>query len=131
MSNGTIAPTMTRDEFNSFCKNMTATTHVVQWGNSDVWKVGGKVFAICGWNDDIDAFTFKASEIAFEVLQDMPGVRPAPYLASRGFKWLQHYASPGLSDDELKKHIIYSHRMVADGLSKKKQRELGLAQPDN
>lgn len=68
---------MTRDEFNSFCKNMTATTHVVQWGNSDVWKVGGKVFAICGWNDDIDAFTFKASEIAFEVLQDMPGVRPA------------------------------------------------------
>ena len=42
---------MTRDEFNSFCDGLTATTHVVQWGNADVWKVGGKVFAICGWND--------------------------------------------------------------------------------
>jgi predicted DNA-binding protein (MmcQ/YjbR family) len=117
---------MTRDEFNEFCKNLPVTTHVVQWGNADVWKVGGKVFAICGWNDGIDAFTFKVSEIAFQVLSDMPGVRPAPYLASRGFKWLQHYALPGLSDEELKKHIIYSHQLVASGLSKKKQRELGL-----
>lgn len=117
---------MTRDDFNDFCKNLPVTTHVVQWGNADVWKVGGKVFAICGWNDGIDAFTFKVSEIAFHVLSDMPGVRPAPYLASRGFKWLQHYALPGLSDEELRKHIIYSHQMIATALSKKKQRELGL-----
>jgi predicted DNA-binding protein (MmcQ/YjbR family) len=117
---------MTRDEFNEFCKNLPVTTHVVQWGNADVWKVGGKVFAICGWNDGIDAFTFKVSEIAFQVLSDMDGVRPAPYLASRGFKWLQHYALPGLSDHELRKHIIYSHQMIANGLSKKKQQELGL-----
>ncbi|MBL4749880.1 MAG: MmcQ/YjbR family DNA-binding protein [Amylibacter sp.] len=117
---------MTRDEFNIFCKNLPATTHVVQWGNADVWKVGGKVFAISGWNDGKDAFTFKVSEIAFEVLGEMPGIRPAPYLASRGFKRLQHYKAPGLSDDELKKHITYSHQMIAAALSKKKQHELGL-----
>jgi predicted DNA-binding protein (MmcQ/YjbR family) len=117
---------MSRDEFNVFCKNLPATTHVVQWGNADVWKVGGKVFAICGWNKGTDAFTFKASEIAFEVLREMPGIRPAPYLASRGFKWLQHYKSPGLSDEELMKHITYSHEMVASGLTKKKQKELGI-----
>ena len=40
---------MTRDEFNAHCAAKPAATHVVQWGNSDVWKVGGKVFAICGW----------------------------------------------------------------------------------
>ncbi len=117
---------MTRDEFNTFCKNLPATTHVVQWGNADVWKVGGKVFAICGWNDGVDAFTFKVSEIAFEVLRDMPGIRPAPYLASRGFKWLQHYAEPGLSDEELENHITYSHQMIVAALSKKKRRELDL-----
>ena len=39
---------MTRDEFNAFCKGLCATSHVVQWGGADVWKVGGKVFAI-GW----------------------------------------------------------------------------------
>lgn len=117
---------MDRDEYNSYCKSLPATTHVVQWGNSDVWKVGGKVFAICGWNDGKDAFTFKASDIAFEVLSEQPGIRPAPYLASRGFKWLQHYAEPGLSDPELKQHIETSYQMVIAGLTKKKRAELGL-----
>jgi len=117
---------MTRDEFNIFCKGLKATTHVVQWGNSDVWKVGGKVFAICGWAEEADAFTFKASDIAFEVLLEQPGIRPAPYLASRGFKWLQHYAAPGLSGAELKVHFVLSYEMVAKGLTKKKRAELGL-----
>ena len=117
---------MTRDEFNAFCADLPATSHVVQWGGSDVWKVGGKVFAICGWHEEEDAFTFKASEIAYEVLRDQPGLRPAPYLASRGFKWIQHYAGPGLPDDELREHIRLSWRMVAEGLSRKKRQELGL-----
>ena len=117
---------MIREEFNHFCARLPAATHVVQWHNADVWKVGGKVFAICGWHDGHEAFTFKASDIAFEVLPDTPGIRPAPYLASRGLKWLQHYAAPGLSDADLKAHIRHSHRMVASGLSRKKRRELGL-----
>jgi len=117
---------MTRDEFNRFCKGLTATTHVVQWGNADVWKVGGKVFGICGWNDGADAFTFKASDIAFEVLRDQPGIRPAPYLASRGFKWLQHYGASGLSDAELMTHLTLSYEMAVKGLTKKKRAELRL-----
>ena len=117
---------MTRDEFNAFCANLKATTHVVQWGNSDVWKVGGKVFAVCGWADGADAFTFKASDIAYEVLKEEPGIRPAPYLASRGMKWLQHYAEPGLSDDELRKHITYSYDMAVDRLTRKVRAELGV-----
>ena len=115
---------MNRATFNTYCTGLTATTHVVQWGNSDVWKVGGKVFAICGWNNGDDAFVFKASDIAFEVLQDQPGIRPAPYMASRGLKWLQQFEPPGLSDDELKHHILQSYKMVASGLSAKKRREL-------
>ncbi len=117
---------MTREEFNIFCKSLPQTTHVVQWGNSDVWKVGGKVFAICGWAEDEDAFTFKVSEIAFEVLGDMPGIRPAPYLASRGMKWLQHYAAPGLSDAELERHIRLSYDMIVSKLTKKLRAELGI-----
>ena len=80
---------MTRSEFNAFCRDLTATSHVIQWGNADVWKVADKVFAICGWNEGKDAFTFKAGDIAFRVLKDQPGIRGAPYLASRGMKWLQ------------------------------------------
>lgn len=117
---------MTRDEFNAFCAAQPATNHVVQWGNADVWKVGPKVFAICGWNDRKDAFTFKVSDIAWEILPDMPGLRPAPYLASRGMKWIQHYDEPGLSDTELKAHIRASYDMVAAKLTKKIRSELGI-----
>ncbi|MFH1805433.1 MAG: MmcQ/YjbR family DNA-binding protein [Pseudomonadota bacterium] len=118
---------MTRDEFNDFCRSLPMTTHVVQWGGADVWKVGGKVFAIAGWTKgNTMGITFKTSDIAYEVLRTQPGLRPAPYLASRGMKWIQHYDAPGLDDAGLRDHVRSSHRIVAQGLTKKMQRELGL-----
>ena len=118
---------MTYEEFNAFCGALPATTHVVQWGGSHVWKVGGKVFAVGGWDSGAPAISFKASELAFEMLKDRPGLRPAPYLASRGLKWIQHYARPGLGKKDLKAYIGQSHQIVASGLSKKTQLALGLA----
>ena len=117
---------MTYDEFNAFCQALPATTHVVQWGGSHVWKVGGKVFAIGGWQDDEPSFTFKVSDISYEVLKAQPGLRPARYLASRGLKWIQHFAKPGLSDDDLGSYLRQSHALVGHGLPKKIRRELGL-----
>jgi predicted DNA-binding protein (MmcQ/YjbR family) len=117
---------MTYKEYNAFCKSLPATTYVVQWGGSHVWKVGGKVFAIGGWDEDSGRITFKTSPIAYEMLKDKRGLRPAPYLASRGMKWIQHYGRPGLSDKDLKGYLKESHRIVALGLSKKKRKELGL-----
>jgi predicted DNA-binding protein (MmcQ/YjbR family) len=118
---------MTYKECNAFCRKLPATTHVVQWGGAHVWKVGGKVFAIGGWHEDHPAFTFKVNDIAYEMLKDQPGLRPAPYLASRGMKWIQQYDKPGLSDRELRAYIRQSHAIVAQGLSKKRRVELGLA----
>jgi predicted DNA-binding protein (MmcQ/YjbR family) len=118
---------MKAKQFNDYCRRLPATSHVVQWGGADVWKVGGKVFAIGGWGDGQEpAVTFKVSELAFEILKDQPGLRPAPYLASRGLSWIQHHGKPGLSDGELRDYLARSHALVAAGLSKKKRRELGL-----
>jgi predicted DNA-binding protein (MmcQ/YjbR family) len=117
---------MTEEEFNDFCRGLPAATYVCQWGGSHVWKVGGKVFAIGGQEGGELRVTFKASEIAYEVLQDQPGLRPAPYLASRGLKWIQHFARPGLSDDDLRDHIRQSHALVVRGLTKATRTELGL-----
>lgn len=120
---------MTRDEFNAFCQSLPMTTHVVQWGGADVWKVGGKVFAIGGWTKGHTlGITFKVSDIAYEVLKEQPGLRPAPYLASRGMKWIQHYDAPGLDDANLRDHLAESHKIVSRGLTKKMQRELNLYQ---
>lgn len=118
---------MTRDEFNHFCSNLPATTHVVQWHGSDVWKVGDKAFAICDRNDDpIPGITFKTSVVDYELLREMPGLRPDPYLASRGMKWIQQHDIPGLSDDDLRHCIAESHRIVKSGFSHRKRSELGL-----
>jgi predicted DNA-binding protein (MmcQ/YjbR family) len=117
---------MTYDEFNAFCGSLKAVTYVNQWGGAHVWKVGGKVFAIGGWHEDGPAFTFKAGG-SYEMLKDQPGLRPAPYLASRGMKWIQVYGEPGLTDAELKDYLRQSHKIVSAGLTRKVQRELGLA----
>ncbi len=117
---------MTDAEFNAFCDSLPATTHVIQWGGAHVWKVGGKVFAVGGWADEQPAFTFKVSPEDFEVLLDQPGLRGAPYMASRGMTWIQHHAEPGLSDAQLKEFIRQSHVLASLGLSKKKQKELNL-----
>ena len=94
-----------------------------------MWKVGGKVFAIGGWADgDQPAITFKTSEADFFMLDDRPGYRPAPYLASRGFSWIQQHEPSLADDDELMHFLRASHRLVSSGLSKKKQKELGLNQ---
>jgi predicted DNA-binding protein (MmcQ/YjbR family) len=118
---------MTYEQFNAYCGSLPATTYVVQWGGSHVWKVGGKVFAIGGWADDAPSFTFKVSPLAYEVLKSQAGLRPAPYLASRGMTWIQHYARPGLSDRALKDHLSQSHAIIAAGLSKTARATLGLA----
>ena len=118
---------MTVDEFNKFCGNLDHTSHVIQWGGAHVWKVAGKVFAIGGWNDDDYLFvTSKTSELSYELLKEQDGLRPAPYLASRGMKWVQRTSPATLDDSGLQDYIRESYRIVSLGLSKKKQRELGL-----
>ena len=120
---------MKYEEFNTFCRGLPATTYVVQWGGAHVWKVGGKVFAIGGWSKSgLPAFTCKVSDLNYEILKDQPGFRPAPYMASRGMKWIQQYDAPEDTDETLQYYLKESHRMVSLGLAKKTQRELGLNQ---
>jgi len=120
---------MTYEDFNEFCSALHATSYVIQWGGSHVWKVGTKIFAIGGWEKtDNPAFTFKTSELNYHFLSDKPGYRPAPYLASRGMKWIQQYDVPGTEDDELMYYLRESYRIVSLGLTKKMQKELGLNQ---
>jgi predicted DNA-binding protein (MmcQ/YjbR family) len=119
---------MTLAEYNAFCSALPATSHVVQWGGADVWKVGGKVFAL-GSNDAEEALwvSFKCSPMAYEMLRDAPGCRPAPYLASRGMKWIQRFSDESLPDDAFRDYLRESHRLVAAGLTKKARADLGLS----
>jgi len=118
---------MTLEDYNGFCASLASVSHVVQWGGADVWKVGGKVFAIAGWGEGEHPWvTFKCSEIAFDVLKEQPGLRPAPYLASRGMTWIQRQTAETMSDDALRDYLRESHRLISLKLTRRLRQELGL-----
>ena len=125
---------MTRDEFDVYCATLKATTHVIQWGGASVWKVGGKIFAICSsWgpedkrshaDDASERISFKCSDLGYQILCELEGIVPAPYLARA--KWVQLQRADALSDDDIKDYIADAHAIIAAKLTKKLQRTLGL-----
>ena len=119
---------MTESEFNKFCASLPHTHHIMQWGGAQVWKIAGKVFAIGGWNDESENLfvTFKCSPLSYELLKNQPGLRPAPYLASRGMTWIQRTGPEIMDDATLQDYVKASYKLVALGLPKKTQKELGL-----
>lgn len=112
---------MTREEVEAAALGLPAATRIVQWGGADVYKVGGKVFAICGLRGGL---SFKVSEIGFIVLTDEGGPgRQAPYLAKG------HWVIVDLDDvgiDEASGWLATSHELIAAKLTRKARAELGL-----
>lgn len=120
---------MTVEEYNTYCQSQPHATHVVQWGGAHVWKIGGKVFAMAHERDGFMSVSFKVSDLAFDILREQPGCQGAPYLASRGMKWIQRYSREAMDDDALRDYLAESYRLVSLGLTRKLQKELGLNQP--
>jgi threonine dehydratase len=113
---------MTREDYDAFCGRLPHATHVVQWGDASVWKIGGKVFAVGGWSGGPEfAVTFKCSDASFTILKELPGLRPAPYLASRGLSWIQRLDARSLSDHDLNEYVRRSYAMVLATLPRKTQ----------
>lgn len=99
---------------------LPGATHVIQWGGHDVYKVGGKVFAICGDN----SMSFKVTEIGFMALTEGGPARQAPYLAKG--QWV--IVDLGDVDEaDLADWIATSHQLIAAKLTRKARAELGLA----
>ncbi len=117
---------MTRDEFDGFCGSLKATTNVVQWGDASVWKLGGKIFAICSnWGEGRhEKFSFKCSDLTYSVLVEQPGIIPAPYLARA--RWVQIESPDAMDDRDLRDYIRAAHEIIGGKLSKGQRRALGL-----
>lgn len=119
---------MTLDDYDTFCASLPATSTVVQWGGAHVWKVADKVFAIARGDEGRDiAVTFKCSWASFDILKEQPGLRPAPYLASRGMSWIQRVSEESMPDDALRDYLRESHRLVAQKLTRRVKTALGIS----
>jgi predicted DNA-binding protein (MmcQ/YjbR family) len=109
------------EEIEAFALALPATTKVVQWGGSDVYKVGGKVFAICGLAGGI---SFKVTEIGFLALTEGGPGRQAPYCAKG--QWA-NVPLDALPPDDLQDWLTTAHGLIAAKLTRKARTELGLA----
>jgi predicted DNA-binding protein (MmcQ/YjbR family) len=113
-------------EVEKFLLSLPHTTLSVQWGNDRVFKIAGKMYAVIGPPDDkVSGMSFKAAEESFRILTELPGIKPAPYLARAHWVWLDKPTR--LPAKELRAYLTRAHAIVASGLTKKKQKELGLA----
>lgn len=116
----------TNAEIEKFLLSLPHATLSIQWGSDRVFKIAGKMFAAIGVDDKTaGGMSFKASEESFRILTELPGILPAPYLARAHWVWLDKPTR--LSAKELKAYLTRAHAIVASGLPKKKQKELGLA----
>lgn len=122
-----LSGTMKTAEIEKFLLSLPHATVTVQWGNDRVFKVAGKMFAVIGFHDDktFGGMSFKTSDESFRILTELPGIKPAPYLARAQWVWLDKPTR--LPAKDLKAYLTRAHALIASGLTKKKQKELGLA----
>ena len=84
--------------------------------------MGGKIFALL--DRDPGEVWLKVSDMAFELLTELDGIRPAPYFARAG--WVAIAPASPLTGTEIAAYIVEAHRLVASRLTRKLRTELGL-----
>jgi predicted DNA-binding protein (MmcQ/YjbR family) len=113
---------VTPEAFDAACRALPAVTMDVQWGDDQVYKVGGRMFAVIAPSDGC---SFKATDIAFEALTASGRARPAPYLARA--KWVRIDDLAGVDAAEMTGWLATAHGLVAARLTRKQRADLGLA----
>ena len=113
---------MTRPGFEAFVARLPAVSVVRQWRDDSVAKVGDKIFALL--DRDTGEVWCKVSEMSFDLLTEMPGIRPAPYFARAG--WVAISVDSPLTGDEVEAYVVEAHRIIAAKMSARKRRALGL-----
>lgn len=112
----------TRAGFEPFVLSLPAVTLVHQWRDDSVAKVGGKIFTLL--DQDPGEVWLKVSALAFDMLPELPDIRPAPYFARAS--WVAIGAGSPLTEEEVRAYIAEAHRLIAAKLTRKLRVGLGL-----
>jgi predicted DNA-binding protein (MmcQ/YjbR family) len=113
---------MTPKAFERAALSLPGATRQVQWGDEQVYKVGGKMFAVT--DAGATRVSLKVSDIAFEALVESGLARTAPYLARA--KWVRFDDLAALDDLDVEGWLRNAHALVAAKLTRKARRELGI-----
>ncbi len=113
---------MSIDWLREFCISLPHTTEQVQWQDSLVFKVGGKMYAVASLEPRAHWLSFKTSEEDFAELIERPGMIPAPYLARA--HWVALETESSFSRAELQHLLTRAHALVFAKLPRKTQQSL-------
>lgn len=112
------------DPLYELCRSLPGVTEDVKWEDDLVFSVGGKMFAAFDLPDGEPLF-FKTDPESFELLTQLPGISPSPYLARA--HWVRLESRSTLPVKEVEALLRDAHRLVAAKLSKRRRTELGIA----
>ena len=116
---------MKYEDIKKHCLSLPGATVNLQWGYDQVFKVGGKMFAVYGMDGKtFHGMSFKVADDSFEILTQMPGIIPAPYMARA--KWVKIDKLNRLPAKDIKAYLTRAHALVAEKLPKKTRQKLGL-----
>ncbi len=111
------------EEIREYCLSLPGTTEGMKWGEHLTFMVGNKMYAIFGLDQTPVNASFKVSDEDFEEMSDLPGMKPAPYLARN--KWIAIDDIGRLSDQKWKEILDQSYTIIRKKLPKKVQETLG------
>jgi predicted DNA-binding protein (MmcQ/YjbR family) len=116
---------MTPEAFHEAAMALPGATFDIKWGEDRCYCVGAKMFAGSGSIKKTEPrYSFKASDMAFELLIEQGVASPSPYMARA--KWLVLASAGALPDEEVKAYLAQAHALVAAKLPKKTRVALGL-----
>ena len=114
---------MDMDFIRDYCLSFPGTTEQVQWENSLLFKVGGKMFLIYNLgNLSNNRISLKSDPEKFDELTEDEFIIPAPYLAKN--KWITIQDECRLKAARLKELIRTSYELVFNKLPKRVKSEI-------
>ncbi len=106
-----------------YCLSLPHATEELQWGESLLFKIGGKIFAILNLQEEREnRLSIKSTAERAAELVEVEGIIPAPYLARN--HWVCFQDLQALRRTEVKELIRHSYELVWEKLPKKKKSAL-------
>lgn len=107
----------------TYCLSLPHVTEDIQWENDLLLRIGNKMFVVLSLESDSDhCMSFKCTPEKFAELIELPGIRPAPYVARYHWVALENFAA--LPARELKSLLKTAYDLVRDKLPAKVKKQL-------
>jgi predicted DNA-binding protein (MmcQ/YjbR family) len=118
---------MTLDSIREHCLSFAQTREQLQWGDSLLFKVAGKMFVIVSLNVERETrLSFKCTPESYAELVEREGITPTRYNMWK-YHWVSLARLDTLPNHELKGLLHRSYELVAAKAIKKKRQKKSAA----